>query len=82
MLRNIGMLPAIVMSITLAIVFIGVAVYVLSQIATNLGQNNPVSQLVTSLGTWGTTWFPIILVVAGAAIIISMLLRGFTLGGR
>lgn len=77
--KQIGDVTAVVMAIVLAIVFSGIGVY----IVTSLGSQANISvltTLATSLGSWATTWFPIILIVAAAAVIISMLLRGF--GGR
>jgi hypothetical protein len=80
LVESLGKIPAVVMSIVLAIIFVGLGVYITNQIGTQ-ANISVITTLSTNLGSWGTTWFPIILIVAAAAIVITVLLGGFG-GGR
>jgi hypothetical protein len=79
LLSSIGKLPALVMAIVMAIIFAGLGVYITNQIGTQ-ANISVITTLSTNLGSWTTTWFPIILIVAAAAIVILILLGGF--GGK
>ena len=76
MARKLSELPGIVMAVVLAFIFTGLGVYIVSE----LGSQANISVLTTladKLGTWGTTWFPIVLIVVAAAIIITLLIKSF-----
>lgn len=76
---KLSQLSGAVMAMVLAFIFVGLGVYVVSQMGTQ-GNISVLNTLSTNLGSWATTWFPIILIVLAAAIIIGLLIRGF--GGR
>lgn len=73
---NLANLSGAVMAIVLAFIFTGMGVYIVSQIGSQ-GNISVLTTLATNLGNWGTTWFPIILIVLAASIIIALLLKGF-----
>lgn len=77
--RQVGDISAVVMAVVLAMVFAGIGVYIVSSLGSQANIST-LTNLGTSLGSWATTWFPIILIVAAAAVIIGLLLKGF--GGR
>jgi CRISPR/Cas system-associated exonuclease Cas4 (RecB family) len=81
LVESLGKIPAVTMSIVLAIIFVGLGVYITSQIGTQ-ANISVIQTLSTNLGSWATTWFPIILIVAAAAIVILVLLGGFGGKGR
>jgi hypothetical protein len=77
--RKLSEISGVVLSMVLAFIFAGLGVY----IVTEMGVQANISTLTTlseKLGTWATTWFPIILIVVAAAIVVAVMLRGF--GGR
>jgi formate-dependent nitrite reductase membrane component NrfD len=76
---KVSELSGVVMAAVLAFIFTGLGVYVVSEMGTQ-ANISVLSTLATNLGTWGTTWFPIILIVVAASVIIGLLIRGF--GGR
>jgi len=78
--KTLGELSAIVISVALAIIFTGITVYVVSEVGT-AGNISVLTTLATNLGNWATTWFPIILIIVAAVIIISLLIKGMA-GGR
>jgi hypothetical protein len=80
LVQSLGKLPAVVMACVMAIIFAGLGVYITNQIGTQ-ANISVITTLSQNLGNWATTWFPIILIVAGAAVIIMVLLGGFG-GGR
>jgi hypothetical protein len=80
LIDSIGKLPAIVMACVMAIIFSGLGVYITNQIGTQ-ANISVIQTLSTNLGSWATTWFPIILIVCGAAVVIMVLLGGFG-GGK
>ncbi len=75
-MKDLGKLPAMAMAVTLAIIFIGLGVYITSQMGTQANVT-VLSTLSNTFGNWATTWFPIILIVVAASIIIGLLVRGF-----
>ena len=75
-MKDLGKLPAIIMAVTLAFIFAGLGVYIVSQMGTQ-ANITVLSTLSNTLGNWATTWFPIILIVVAASIIIGLLVRGF-----
>jgi hypothetical protein len=73
---KVSELSGVVMAAVLAFIFAGLGVYVVSQ----MGSQANISTLTTlsnTLGSWATTWFPIILIVVAASVIIGLLIRGF-----
>ena len=79
MARKLSETSGIVLTMVLAFIFAGLGVYVLNA----MGAQANISVLVTlaeKLGNWAITWFPIILIVVAAALIIAVMLKGF--GGR
>ena len=77
--RSIGNLSGAVLAGVLAMIFAGLGVYILSQMGST-GSITILTNLSNSLGTWATTWFPIILLIVAASVIITLLIKGF--GGR
>ncbi|MEM5815833.1 MAG: hypothetical protein QXL14_02180 [Candidatus Aenigmatarchaeota archaeon] len=76
---TIQKMPAVVMAFMFVILFLGITVYVLNEIATQANIST-ISTLTQKLGDWGLTWIPILLVVIGAGLVIGVLIRSF--GGR
>lgn len=79
MASPISNLTGVALAITLTIIFIGLGVYITSQMGTQ-ANISVLSTLANSLGNWATTWMPIILIVVAASVVIALLVRGF--GGR
>jgi hypothetical protein len=75
-MKDLGKLPAVLMAVVLSFIFAGLGVYVVSEMGTQ-ANITVLSTLANTLGTWSTTWFPIILIVVAASIIIGLLIRGF-----
>jgi cadmium resistance protein CadD (predicted permease) len=80
-MRSIGEISGVVLAIILAFIFTGLGVYIVSEIGTQ-ANISVLSTLSSTLGSWGTTWFPIILIVVAAAVIIGLLLNSFSGGKR
>jgi len=78
--NTLSQLSGAVMAIVLAMIFAGLGVYILTEMGTQ-GNISILSNLSTDLGVWATTWFPIILLVVAASLIIVLLIKGFS-GGR
>ncbi len=79
MARKLSEISGIVLSMVLAFIFAGLGVYVVTEMGTQANVT-VLTTLADKLGTWATTWFPIILIVVAASLIIAVMLRGF--GGR
>lgn len=77
--RKLGDLSGVVIAVVLALIFTGLGVYIVNEIGSQ-ANISLLTNLSTTLGSWGTTWFPIILIVVAASIIISLLIKG--MGGR
>jgi|UniRef100_A0A7V4KEM0 hypothetical protein len=77
--RKLSEVSGVALTMVLAFIFVGLGVYVVSQMGTQ-ANITVLTTLADTLGNWATTWFPIILIVVAASIIITLLLRGF--GGR
>lgn len=76
---HLANLTGVVMAAVLAMIFLGLGTYVINQMG-ETGNITVLNQLSNTLGSWGTTWMPIILIVCAASIIIGLLVSGF--GGR
>jgi len=77
MTTSIGELSGVVLAVILAFIFTGLGVYIVSEIGTQ-ANITVLTTLSSTFGSWGTTWFPIILIVVAAAIIIGLLLNSFS----
>ncbi len=80
-MKGVVQLIPIIMAIVVAFILVGIGVYVTQQ----MGQSANISVLTTlanNLGTWATTWFPIILIVVAASIILALVLGSFGRLGR
>jgi hypothetical protein len=73
---KVSELSGVVMAAVLAFIFAGLGVYVVSQMGTQ-ANISVLTNLSTTLGNWATTWFPIILIVVAASVIIGLLIKGF-----
>jgi formylmethanofuran dehydrogenase subunit B len=73
---KVSELSGVVMAAVLAFIFVGLGVYIVSQMGTQANIQT-LSTLATNLGEWATTWFPIILIVVASSVIIGLLIKGF-----
>jgi len=81
MTKSIGEISGVVLAVVLAFIFTGLGVYIVSSMGTQ-ANISVLTTLSSDLGSWGTTWFPIILIVVAAAVIIGLLLNSFSGGGK
>jgi len=66
------LVPVVIAAVILFIVA-GLGVYILNQFAT-ASNSTIVQTLGDKLGSWATTWFPILLIVVIAVVVISMVI--------
>jgi hypothetical protein len=66
-----------VLAVIIAFIFAGLAVYILMQMGIQSGISL-LQDFSNILSNWAITWFPIILIVFSAGIIIVLLVRGIS----
>ena len=83
---GIGEIYGAVLTFVLVGVVLGIGIYILQKTAASSGLSSDavaaINSTSTNLGTFGTTWIPILLIVLGAGITISLLVSSFMGKGR
>lgn len=74
----ISSIVGMVLAVIVAFIITGLCIYILSQMAAANANLNLLSTFANQLSSWGVTWYPIILMVVAAAILVGLIIHGFS----